>query len=156
MILPPPGAVMLDVHSDGTAVGAAVTGVVSPRIELTVSSSSTDPLGLEAKLVLVEDLVPLIVAATAGTDGLGMIATLFFGPVRIDAGRTWGRGASRWGTAQLSVRPELTMLFGADASGGRFEPYAGVRFFPSGHGLWEIDLTIGRYAFRASISAVAW
>ena len=156
MVVAPPGAILMDVSLDGALGAAAAAMVVTPRIEIGAWASSAVPFGLEARLVLVEDLVPFLFAATVGTEGVGVIATLFFGPVRIDAGRTWGRSASRWGTAQLSARPELSMLFGVDERAGRVEPFVGVRILPGGHALWEIDLTIGRTGVRASISAVAW
>jgi len=156
MVVAPPGAIRMDISWDGAGGAVSVTTTLMPRIEVSVSSSSAVRFGLETRLVLVEDLVPFLFAATVGTEGVGVIATFFFGPVRIDAGRTWGRNASRWGTAQLSARPELSMLFGADERAGRVEPFAGVRIFPGGHALWEIDLTIGRAGVRASISAVAW
>ena len=156
MILAPPGAIRMDVSWDGAGGAVSVTTTLMPRIEVSVSSSSAVRFGLETRLVLVEDLVPFLFAATVSTKGVGVIATLFFGQVRIDAGRMWGRDASRWGTAQLSARPELSMLFGVDERDGRVEPFVGARIFPGGHALWEIDLTIGRTGLRVSLSAVAW
>ena len=156
MVVAPPGAIRMDISWDGAVGAVSAAGTVTPRIGVAASTSSAVPSYFEVKAVLVEDLVPFLFAATVGTEGVGVIATFFFGPVRIDAGRTWGRNASRWGTAQLSARPELSMLFGADERAGRVEPFAGVRIFPGGHALWEIDLTIGRAGVRASISAVAW
>ena len=106
--------------------------------------------------MIVRQLVPLFIAATVGTDGIGVLSTLFFGPVRIDWGRTWGETSSRWGSAQLSARPHLSMLVGVERNSGRVAPFLGLRIFPSGHGLWEIGFSVRPDGIRLSAGGVWW
>lgn len=119
-------------------------------------AGTSEPFGFGVKAVLVKKLVPLFVAVTLGTDGIGIVSTLFFGPVQIDWGRTWGETPRRWGTVQLSARPHLSMLFGVERSGNRFEPFLGVRVFPSGHGLWEIGVSGRPAGIRLSVGGASW
>jgi len=156
MIDLPPGGTRIAVGWDGGGPAVTVNRPVAPRIAGVASVSSVTPFALRAVFVLIADLVPFVAAAAVGTDGIGMVSTLFFGPVRIDAGRCWGSVPNRWGTVQLSARPGLSLLFGAIEHDGEVEPFAGVRLFPGGHGLWEIDLSIGREAVRWAIAGVAW
>ena len=154
MILLPAGSTRFDAASGPSGPSARVERIVTPRIGVSASVDLTGPFGLEAKVVLVENLVPLFLAATVGTDGIGVLSTLFFGPVRIDWGRTWGRTPSRWGTAQLSASPHLSMLFGVERSENRFGAFLGLRLFPRGHGLWEIGLSAGLSGVRLSVGGV--
>lgn len=133
-----------------------MTRGVTRRVEVSASSSVTDLFDLGVKLVLIEDLVPLFVAATLSTDGVGVVSTLFFGPVRIDWGRTWGDGACRWASAYLSARPNLSMFVGVEEIEAVAGPFVGVRVFPSGHGLWEIGVSVCRDAIRLSVGGAFW
>jgi hypothetical protein len=156
MILLPPGGTRIDVACGPFGAMAQVVRGVTRRIEVSASSSCADPCDLDIKVVLVKDLVPLFVAATLGTDGIGVVSTLFFGPVRIDWGRTWGTGACRWGSVHLSARPRLSMFIGVEATETAAEPFAGVRIFPSGHGLWEIEGSVRGDGFRLSVGGALW
>jgi hypothetical protein len=133
-----------------------VERIVTPRIGVAASTGTVEPFGLGVKVVLVEELVPLFVAATLGTDGIGVVSTLFFGPVRIDGGRTWGEAADRWGSVQLAANPHLSMLVGVERRGDRVGPYAGVRLFPGGHGLWEIGVSVRFDGIRLSVGGASW
>ena len=154
MVLLPPGATRFDVACGPSGTMACVERVVTPRIEVSAATDVNEPFGLEAKVVLVDALVPLFLAATLGTDGIGVLSTLFFGPVQIDWGRTWGEAPSRWGTAQLSAGPHLSMLFGVERTTDRLEAFFGLRVFPGGHGLWEIGFSGGSAGIRLSVGGV--
>jgi hypothetical protein len=156
MILLPSGGTRIDVAYGPFGMVAQVARCVTRRIEVTALSSFADPFDLDVKVVLLKDFVPLFVSATLGTDGIGVVSTLFFGPVRIDWGRTWGKGACRWGSAYLSARPRLSMFIGVEATETAAEPFAGVRIFPSGHGLWEIGVSIRQDGFRLSAGGALW
>ena len=156
MIVLPPGGTRLDVACCLLGTTARVARGVARRIQVSASSSSADLFDLRVKVVLVEDLPPLFVAATLGTDGIGVVSTLFFGPVRIDWGRTWGEGACRWGSAHLSAGPRLSMFVGVEATETVVGPFAGVRVFPGEHGLWEIGASVGRGAIRLSVGGMSW
>ncbi len=156
MILLPPGGTRIDIACGPFGTTAQLARGVTRRIEVSASSSSTDLFDLGVKVVLVKDLAPLFVAAILGTDGIGVVSTLFFGPVRIDWGRMWGEGACRWGSAYLSARPRLSMFAGVEASETVVEPFAGVRIFPSGHGLWEIGVSVRRDGIRLSAGGALW
>jgi hypothetical protein len=156
MILPPPGGTRIDVAIGPLGTIARVGRVLTPRIEAAASSCSSDLFDLTVKIVVVKGLVPLFVATTLGTDGIGVLSTLFFGPVRIDWGRTWGKEARRWGSVQLSARPRLSMFVGVDAVETSVEPFAGVRVFPEGHGLWEIGISVRRDGIRLSAGGALW
>ena len=156
MILLPPGATRIDVACGPIETTAWVQRTLTPRIEATATSCPSDLFDLSVKIVLLKNLVPLFVAATLGTDGIGVVSTLFFGPVQVDWGRLWGQGARRWGSVQLSARPRLSMFVGLDAFGTAVEPFAGVRIFPSGHGLWEIDVSVRPDGIRLSAGGVLW
>ena len=150
MILFPPGRTRIDVSCDLLGTTAQVQRVVTPRIEVAASACPSDLFDLDVKVALVDDLVPLFVAATLATDGIGVVSTLFFGPVRIDWGRMWGEGACRWGSVQLAARPRLSMFVGVEGRETVVEPFAGVRIFPSGHRLWEIGVSVRRDGIRLS------
>ncbi len=156
MILLPPEATRIDVAFGPRGSTARVERIATPRIGIIASAGTSEPFGFGAKVVLVKKLVPLFVAATLGTDGIGVVSTLFFGPVRIDWGRTWGKAPDRWGCVQLAANPHLSMLVGVEQSGSRFEPFAGVRVFPSGHGLWEIGISVRFDGIRLSAGGIAW
>jgi len=156
MILAPPGATRLDAAWEKGSGSARLVRIVTPRLEVGASWSARGVFGFGGKLVVVEAIVPLIVAATLGTEGIGVVSTLFFGPVRVDWGRAWGEAACRWATVQLSARPEISMLLGVDAGRRRPEPFAGVRLFPAGHGLWELDLAVWRGGIRLAAAGVSW
>jgi hypothetical protein len=156
MILLPPGGTWSGLACGPFGTTAQVARGVTPRIEVSALSSSADLFHLGVKVVLVEDLVPLFVAATLGTEGIGIVSTLFFGPVRLDWGRTWGEGACRWGSAQLSARPRLSMFVGVEVTETVVEPFTGVRIFPSGHGLWEIGVSVRRDGIRLSTGGALW
>jgi hypothetical protein len=156
MILLPPGGTRLDVAWEPSGPSGRVERIVMPRIGIAAAADPSGRLGLEARVVLVKNLVPLFLAATVGTDGTGVLSTLFFGPVRIDWGRTWGRAPGRWGTAQLSASPHLSMLFGVKQSEDRLGAFLGLRIFPAGHGLWEIGFSGGLDGIRLSVGSVAW
>ena len=156
MILLPPGGTRLDVACCLFGTTAQVARGVARRIEVSALSSSADLFDLGVKVVLVEDLAPLFVAATLGTDGIGVVSTLFFGPVWIDWGRTWGEGACRWGSAHLSAGPRLSVFVGVEATEAVVGPFAGVRIFPGGHGLREIGASVRRDGIRLSVGGVLW
>jgi hypothetical protein len=156
MILLPPGATRIDAGCGPLGPTARVERIVTPRIGVAASTGTVEPFGLGVKVVLVEELVPLFVAATLGTDGIGVVSTLFFGPVRIDGGRTWGEAADRWGSVQLAANPHLSMLVGVERRGDRVGPYAGVRLFPGGHGLWEIGVSVRFDGIRLSVGGASW
>ncbi len=154
MIGPPQGGTRLDLSWAANGIEARVVRTVVPRIEIEGSAASRGAFGLRAKIVLVEDFVPLLVAATVGTDGIGFVSTLFFGPVRIDGSRIWGDTPVRWATVQLSARPRLSFVLGVDGSSATVEPFVGVRVFPSGHGLWEIGAAVCRSGVRLSVGGL--
>lgn len=156
MILLPPGGTWIGLACGPSGTTAQVARGVTPRIEVSASSSSADLFHLAVKVVLVKNLVPLFVAATLGAEGIGVVSTLFFGPARLDWGRTWGQGACRWGSVHLSARPRLSMFFGAEVTKTVVEPFAGVRSFPSGHGLWEIGISVRRDGIRLSAGGAPW
>ena len=156
MILLPAGGTQIDIACGPSGTTAQVARSVTWRIEALASSSSADLFDLCLKVVLAEDLAPLFVAASLGTDGIGIVSTLFFGPVRIDWGRTWGEGACRWGSAYLSAQPKLSMFFGVEATETAVEPFAGVRIFSSGRGLWEIGVSARRDGIRLSAGGALW
>lgn len=157
MILLPPGATRVDAACGPLGSTARVERIVTPRIGVAASTGTSEPFGLGVKVVLIEKLVPLFVAATLGTDdGIGVVSTLFFGPVRIDWGRTWGEAPDRWGSVQLAANPFLSMLVGVERCGNRFEPFGGVRVFPSGHGLWEIGVSVRSDGIRFSVGGASW
>jgi hypothetical protein len=154
MILLPPRGTRIDIMSGPFGTAARVERVVTSRIEAAVSSRPGDLFDLAVKIVLVKDLVPLFVAMTLATDGIGVLSTLFFGPVQIDWGRAWGVETCRWASVQLSARSRLSMFVGVDADKTPVEPFAGVRVFPGGHGLWEIGISVGRDGIRLSAGGV--
>jgi hypothetical protein len=156
MILLPPEATRIDVAYGPLGLTARVERIVTPRIGVAASTGTSEPFVLGVKVVLVEKLLPLFIAATLGTDGIGVVSTLFFGPVRIDWGRTWGKAPDRWGSVQLAANPRLSMLVGVERCGNRFEPYAGVRVFPGGHGLWEIGISVRSDGIRLSVGGASW
>ncbi len=156
MILLPPGATRVDLTCGPLGTAACVKRDVTSRIEVSAAWCSSDLFDLGVKAVVVEDLVPLFVAATLGTDGIGVVSTLFFGPVRIDWGRTWGEGACRWGSVQLSARPQFSLFVGVEATETTAEPFAGVRIFPSGDGLWEIGASVRPDGIRLSVGGASW
>ena len=156
MILLPPEATRIDVACGPLGSTARVERTVTPRIGVAASGGTSEPFGLGVKVVLVERLVPLFVAATLGTDGIGVVSTLFFGPIRIDGSRTWGKAPERWGSVQLAANPHLSILVGVERCEDRFEPFAGVRVFPSGHGLWEIGISVRSDGIRLSVGGVSW
>ena len=158
MILLPPEATRFDVACGPLGPTARVERIVAQRIGVAASAGTSEPFSLDVEVVLVETLVPLFVAATLGTDGIGVVSTLFFGPVRIDWGRTWGKASGRWGSVQLAANPFFSMLVGVERkrSGDRVEPYAGARVFPSGHGLWEIGLSVRSDGIRLSVGGALW
>jgi len=156
MLLYPPGAMRIDASWSPNGPATRVARTVSPRIGIAATSSSASPFDLEAKIVVIEQLVPLFVAGTLGTEGIGILATLFFGPVRIDGERVWGRAARRWGSVQLSTGPLLSMLAGVEERENAIEPFAGVRLFPSGHGLWEIGVSVRRDGIGLSVGGALW
>ena len=51
-----------------------VERVVTPRIGVSAATDPSELFGLEAKVVLVKDFVPLFLAATLGTDGIGAVS----------------------------------------------------------------------------------
>jgi len=156
MIFLPPEATRIAVASGPLGPTARVERIVTPRIGFAASAGTSEPFGLGVKVVLVEKLAPLFVAATLGTDGIGIVSTLFFGPVRIEGSRTWGEASDRWGSVQLTANPYLSMLVGVERCGNRFEPYAGVRVFPGGHGLWEIGVSVRSDGIRLSVGGASW
>ena len=156
MILLPPGGTRIDVAYVPSGTAIRVGRAVMPRVEVAASSCPSDAFDLAVKIALARDLAPLFVAATLGTDGIGVVSTLFFGPVRIDWGRAWGERASRWGSVQLSARPRLSMFVGVDAAKTPVDPFVGVRVFPGGHGLWEIGISMWRDGPRLSIGGALW
>lgn len=156
MILLPPGGTRIDVSYGSAGPAARVERILASRVGVSASVHSGGLFGLEGKVVLVDALVPLFLAATAGTDGIGVLSTLFFGPVQIDWGAAWGETPRRWGTAQLSASPHLSMLFGVERSGSRLEAFLGLRVFPSGHGLWEVGFAGGPDGIRLSVGGVMW
>lgn len=156
MILLPPGATRIDVVCGPLGPTGRVNRVLSPRIEIAGWVEASRPFALEVKAILVRRLVPLFVAVTAGTDGIDILSTLFFGPVQIDWGRSWGDTPSQWGSAQLSARSYLSMFVGVERSGSRFEPFLGVRMFPKRHGLWEIGLSVRSDGIRLSAGGAWW
>ena len=156
MILLPPGGTRIDIACGPSKTAAQVARGLTRRIEVSASLSSADLFDLGAKVVLVKDLAPLFVAATLAADGIGVVSTLFLGPIRIDWGRMWGEGACRWGSAYLSARPRLSMFVGLKTTETIAEPFAGVRIFPSGHGLWEIGASVRRDGIRLSAGGALW
>ncbi len=156
MILLPPGATRIDVTCGPLGLTGCVERIVTPRIGGAVAVGTNVPFGLGVKVVLVKNLVPLFVTATLGTEGVDFVSTLFFGPVRIDWGRTWGKAPARWGSVQLDANPHLSLLVGVERCGNRVGPFAGVRVFPSGHGLWEIGVSVRSDGIRLSVGRSSW
>jgi hypothetical protein len=155
MIVLPPAATRIDVALGPEGPTLHVARTVGSRLEVSATSSARDPFGLGVKVVLIENLVPLLIAGTAEWDRIGVESTLFFGPVRVDGGRVWGAGACRWASVSLSARPYLSMFFGlvvaADA-----EPFVGARVIPAGRALWEIGLSARRDGIRVSVGGGLW
>lgn len=142
MVLSAPGATRFDVTLCAGETIVEVQRTVTSRIELGMSCRASDLFDLEVKLVVLEGLVPLFVAATLGAGGFGVASTLFLGPVQIDWGRVWGEEPLRFVSVQLSARPQLAICLGIEAGAGASEPIAGVRVFPGGHALYEVDVSI--------------
>lgn len=156
MIFLPSGGTRFDVVGDPGSAVARIERVLTPRIAVGASADTVGALDLEAKVVVLENLAPIFLAAVLGTDGIGLLSTLFFGPVQVDWGRRWGGTPGRWGSAQLAASPYLSMLIGVEAVGSGIEPFLGFRIFPLGSTQWEIGLSARRDRFCLSIGGVLW
>jgi len=154
MTLLPSGATRIDLTCSEGGVAGRIVRVVTPRIDVEgLATGSSLDLGI--RVVVVDHLVPLFVAATLSGDGPGVLATLFLGPVRLDAGRTWGDRARRWGRLELSVRPWLAMAVGVEGF-ARARPFAHFRLFPAAHGLWDVAIHLDGTGPSLSIGGVLW
>ncbi len=152
----PSGATRVDVVCSPSGPSVHVRRAVMPWLEADVAVCTADLFRFGIQAVLVTELAPLVVSAMLRTDGIGMISTLFMGPVRIDWGRSWGTQTYRWGSIQLSAGPRLSMLVGIDASAADVEPFVGMRVFPGEHALAEIGISIRRNVVRVSVGGVLW
>ena len=156
MIIFPPGATCIHTMYGLDGVEVQISRSVTSRIEAFVTTSEVDLFRPGLKVAWVTRLAPLKVAGTVGTEGVGLVSTLFLGPVRIDWGRVWGQAPSRWAVGQLSADSQMSLLIGVRATGIRIDPFAGVRLFPLGHALFEIGLSVSRDEVRCSVGGVLW
>jgi len=156
LLVLPVGATRLEVGFGALEPNVRVSRRVARRVDVAVSARPSDLFDLGAKLVVVEDLVPILVAVTVGTDGVGIAATLFLGPVQIDGGKAWGEMPSRWGRVEFSIRPTVSLILGVDVTEGPIDPYGGIRLFSGGHRMWEIGLAVRRSGIRWSLGDTLW
>ncbi len=157
MILMPPGATRIDGEHglDGTSV--RIDRIVTSRFQLSVTFSTHELFDLGAKLVVIDDLVPLFLAGVGGVDRIGFVATLFFGPVRFDGGRVWGTRPSRWGRIALTLAPRWTLTLGVDApADDERVAHVGVRLFPGSDRMWEIAVSLRTDGLRLSAGGWRW
>jgi len=151
MILLPAGGTRVEIAWGMSGPAVEWSRIVSPRMEVIASSSPADLFSIRAKVLLVGELVPLFVAALVGTDGHGVVGTLFLGPVEVSAGRRLGKSACRWAHVQLAAEPGVSLVLGGEAFGEGWQPFAAVRIFPQRDAVWEIGLSIRGDGIRLSL-----
>jgi hypothetical protein len=139
-----PGRTSLSFRVREVGWEASIARAVTARLEISATASPDHLFDLEARFLVIKDLLPLNVAVDGAAGRVRLLATLYLGPVHIDAGRTWGRGPCRWGTVQLSAHPALCLLVGLEERIGRVAPIAAIRWYPGKAGLWGISVLIRR------------
>lgn len=124
-------------RSSGTGWQVHVQRSLLPRLDIAARITPQSPFALEARALIVKDLLPLQVSTSVGPGYVSLHAAVLLGPVHIDYGRTWGLDNQLWGAVTLSANARMALFAGWEIRTG---PLAGVRIFPSGTALWEVTL----------------
>ena len=120
------------------------------RIELAVFAG-TQSVTPGARILIIRDLHPLSAAVDLAADRISLLASLFFGPVGVDIGRSWGREPGRWASVWFAPHPQLTLGLGVEEADGRVAPEIGFRWRPAGVPGWSIGFHVGRGGPSVSI-----
>lgn len=122
-------------------VAFTISRAIADGIDVYATTTQQNPFSLGVRALLIQDLGPLSVAIDWDDRRLQLTAGLFFGPVRIDWGRTIAREGKPWGTVSASPSQHFTLVIGLERVGERLDFLGGARLFPVS-GTWAVSLLI--------------
>jgi len=135
-------------------VGGSVTRSLGSRLDLVMRVAAGDPFDLQARVLIVRDLLPLNVLVAFDADRIALSSTLFLGPVHLNVGRAWGSIPERWAFLQYAPQDTLCVLIGLGQRAGRLTATLGLRFFPGQTGLWGISIATVQGRARLTVGGV--
>ena len=124
--------------SPGTGPSLQVGRAITARLDLWMTTSSSDPFSLEVRALLVDHLGPLNLSLDLSQDGITLLSALFLGPVEIDWGRIFGASGKRWATITTSPNQWYSFSLGVEHE-TRYSILAALRLFPR-QGLWGLSI----------------
>lgn len=146
-----PGGTSVAVSLSEGTWRASIARSLTRRLDVVAFASPADLFDLEARVLVVRDLLPLNVVATIGIRRISVISTLFLGPVHVSYGRTWGDSEARWGFVQHAFHQTMTLVLGLERRDGGLGPILGLRVHPGETRLWGASLIATQSGFRLSI-----
>ena len=148
-----PGRSYIQIRALREGPALSIGRAVTPSIDVVVRISAQAPFSPLLHAVLLKDLGPLSVAIDLDYDGVCAMVGLFFGPVRIDWGRTIGHEEEKWVALTLSLEQRLSVIIGLEAIKKTISFLGGLRLF-STDGSWggsalfhhrQLELSFGGY-----------
>jgi len=133
------------------ATHLAVSRTLAEWAEVAVSISRASLFDPALHLVLTQATFPLVVGAAIHTDSIDFLASLHLGPVRIDAGRSWGETPWRRVTLRFSAKAYLSMVVGLEERKQGTSLLAGIQLR---RGLAGVSLLVGRSGWRIECAVV--
>jgi hypothetical protein len=129
----------------------SITRSLSPRIDVSASTSPRNLFDLEARVLVVKNLLPLNVVVALGWQRLSLISTLFLGPVHVNYGRTWGDEAVRWGYLQHAFHQTMSLVLGLEQRNDTLGTILGLRIHPGRTRLWGASLLVTTTGARLTV-----
>lgn len=129
----------------------SITRSLTPRLDVVAAASSLNLFDLEARVLVVKELLPLNVAVGASLERISLVSTLFLGPVHVSYGRTWEETSVRWGVVQHAFHQTMTLLIGLEERGGTLGAILGLRVHPGQTRLWGASVLVTQGGVRLTI-----
>jgi len=129
-------------------IGRAITD----RLDLWMTTSSSDLFSLEVRALLINRLGPLNLSLALSQDGITLLSALLLGPVRVDWGQTLGWDEKRWMMITASKTQWFSLVLGLEHS-VRYSFLGGVRLFPRG-GYWGLSILMQEQRWTISTGGI--
>jgi len=148
-----PGRSYIQISASQEGPTLSIGRAIAPLIDIVVRISAQTPFSPLLHAMLLKDLGPLSIALDVDYDGLCIMVGLFFGPVRIDWGRTIGHEEEKWVAFTVSLEQRLSVIIGLEAMERTISFLGGLRLFSAG-GSWagsilfhhqQLELSFGGY-----------
>jgi len=137
--------------SPGPGPSLQVGRAITDRLDLWMTTSSSDLFSLEVHALLVDHLGPLNLSLDLSRDGLTLLSALFLGPVEIDWGRIFGASGKRWAMITTSPNQWYSFSLGVEHE-TRYSLLVALRLFPR-QGVWGLSICYRGGEWGASFGA---